>query len=878
MVVTLSAHAAKWLLSVTDWCPMSRLDEVAPEVAAGRADDAETLVFINYRISDSSSAAALLHAEMSDRFGPEAVFLDYESIRLGRDFEPDLLARLRGSAILLVVVGDRWLDGEIGRRPIDSPDDWVRREILEALKHNIPVVPVLFPGARLDPQRLPAELDMLSKRQRYEIHRRQRSDIRALGERLVSQIPRLAERQARRFRGPVIDEMRHARTAEMITGASCPTALIGLPPAVPTLVGRDSELQRLAGMLEPRDPDESSGSAVVVISGLAGVGKTALALSAAHEAWRAGWFSGGVLMIDMLGYDASEHCVRPERALGSLLGNLGVMGERLPADGQGRERLWRTVLAERATAGERMLIIIDNVSSSSQVCPLLPGVPPHEVVVTSRHTLADLEGAALIRLGVLNSCEAAALLRRQLIAADADDEIEQIVRMCGGLPLAIRIAGALLAADQEQPLAEMIGTLADERVRLEELSYDGSFAVRSAFDLSYQQLGEADAQLFRLLAVHPGREFPTEMADVVLGEWRRGGLQRLHRANLIEAGGTRGRWCMHDLVRLYARHLAMNDPDRNIVIRRITDHYLGLCGRAHQRLNAPSGSPIEGGEKNEVLREIDVELANVVATVTQAHETGLDSLTIELAEAMFTYFDLRKCWDAWIHVDELALLSAVRTGDSHAASRIRLNLGIAFRDQGRFDEALGCCEQALAYFREAGDSPREAEALNNLAVVLRKCGRLDEALAELGVALAVWQRLRDALGQTRALNNMGLVHMTAGAYTDAVECFGRALDLVRTTDDERRRAKVLHNHGVVCLRLGRFAEAADRLALALELRRNLGDRYREAKTLAMLGTVKLEVGQAAEGSDMLRRALAVFRELGDQRWAGKVIARLAREA
>lgn len=877
---------------------MSRLDELAPEVAAGWADDAETLVFINYRTRDSSSAAALLHAEMADRFGPEAVFLDYESIRLGRDFEPELLARLRGSAILLVVVGDRWLDGEIGHRPIDSPDDWVRREILEALEHDIPVVPVLFPGATLDPERLPADLEMLAKRQRYEVHRRQRSDIRALGEYLVSQIPRLADQQARRcdglltqvdvteLREPGTGRVRYARTAEMITGTSRPTALIGLPPAVPVLVGRDAELTRLAGMLRPRDSDDSSGSALVVISGLAGVGKTALALSAAHRAWRAGWFPGGVLMIDMLGYDSPEHCVPPERALGSMLGNLGVMGEHLPADGQGRERLWRTVLAERATAGERMLIIIDNVSSADQVCPLLPGVPPHEVLVTSRHTLADIESAALIRLGVLNLREAAALLRQQLIAADVDDdraftqapEIEQIARMCGGLPLAIRIAGALLAADQEQPLAEMVGTLADECARLEELSYDGSFAVRSAFDLSYRQLGEGDAQLFRLLAVHLGREFPTEMANVVLGERRRGGLQRLHRANLIEAGGIRGRWRMHDLVRLYAQHLAMNDPDRGVVIRRITDHYLRLCGRAHQRLNTPSGSPVEGGEMNEVLRGIDLDLANLVATVTQAYETGLDGATIELAEAMFTYFDLRKCWDAWIEVDQLALLSAVRTGDVHAASRIRLNLGIAFRDQGRFDEALGCCDQALAYFREAGDCRREAEALNNLAVVLRKCGRLDEALAELSVALAVWQRLRDALGQARALNNMGLVHLTAGAYNDAVECFGRALDLVRTTDDERRRAKVLHNYGVVCLRLGRFAEAADRLALALELRRNLGDRYREAKTLAMLGTVKLELGEAEEGNDMLRRALAVFGELGDQRWAGKVVAYLAREA
>jgi hypothetical protein len=220
--------------------------------------------------------------------------------------------------------------------------------------------------------------------------------------------------------GSVIGNVVQAATVEMITSPSRPIALTGLPLAIPAFVGRDEELVRLAGILKPREPDE---------------------------------FSGGVLMIDMLGYDSPEHRVRPEVALGSVLCNVGIMGEHVPPDGPGRERLWRTLLAERAAAGARMLIIIDNVSSSDQVRPLLPGVPLHEVVVTSRHALADVEAASLFRLGVLNSREAAVLLRQQLTAADVDDvravtqsaEAEQIARLCGGLPLAIRIAGALLA-------------------------------------------------------------------------------------------------------------------------------------------------------------------------------------------------------------------------------------------------------------------------------------------------------------------------------------------------------------------------------------------------------------------------------------------------
>jgi SMODS-associated and fused to various effectors sensor domain/TIR domain len=173
---------------------------VQAEVAAGRAGDVETLVFINYRSSDTAPVAAFLHAELADRFGTESVFLDYESIPLGRDFAPELLSRVRGSAVLLVVVGDRWLDGAIGQRPIDRPDDWVRKEIVEALAHGVPVAPVLVSGGKLDPERLPDELVKLASFQYYEIrNRRMRHDIRGLCDHLVRQVPRLRDRPVPRL-------------------------------------------------------------------------------------------------------------------------------------------------------------------------------------------------------------------------------------------------------------------------------------------------------------------------------------------------------------------------------------------------------------------------------------------------------------------------------------------------------------------------------------------------------------------------------------------------------------------------------------------------------------------------------------------------------
>jgi hypothetical protein len=178
------------------------------DIAAGRTDDAETLIFVNYRSGDAQTAAAFLHAVLSNRFGAESVFLDYENLPYGRDFEPELLDRVRSCAVLLVVIGNRWLDGEIGQRPIDDPDDWVRREIREALEHDIPIVPVLVEGVEAIPDRLPTELSFLTNRKYFVVrHRSHRMGIPALGDYLARQIPGLRDRPAlmarRKWRTPV---------------------------------------------------------------------------------------------------------------------------------------------------------------------------------------------------------------------------------------------------------------------------------------------------------------------------------------------------------------------------------------------------------------------------------------------------------------------------------------------------------------------------------------------------------------------------------------------------------------------------------------------------------------------------------------------------
>ena len=281
--------------------------------------------------------------------------------------------------------------------------------------------------------------------------------------------------------------------------------------------GRDAELAVLAGLL---DPAGAAGPVLVsAVAGLAGVGKTTLAIAAGHAAVRRGWFGGGVLFIDLHGYD--EAPVEPGQALDALLRALGVPAEHIPPTAEERAGLYRSVLAQ---VSEPVLVIADNASSEAQVRPLLPGTGPHKVLVTSRHTLAGL-GARLVDVTVLDEEAASRCWMGRCgppgpsddrIAADPD-AARRLAGVCGGLPLALQITAALLNADPALSAAELADELAAESARLERLAYDdgsgqGASSVAAAFGLSYRRLDDMAARVFRLLPVNPGPDISTAAA------------------------------------------------------------------------------------------------------------------------------------------------------------------------------------------------------------------------------------------------------------------------------------------------------------------------------------------------------------------------------
>lgn len=390
----------------------------------------------------------------------------------------------------------------------------------------------------------------------------------------------------------------------MHQATAAPVALAQLPASVSAFIGREPELKQITALL---NPTRDTGTVVIAaVAGLAGIGKTALAIQAAHAARNAGWFPGGVLFIDLHGYDDTP--VKPGQALDALLRALAVPSEYIPPGTEERATLYRSALAD---INKPILIIVDNASSEAQVRPLQPGDGPHRVIVTSRHTLAGLM-ARLLDVTVLDSVTGVALLDEALQATrPGNDRIsgdregaEHLAELYGGLPLALRIIAALLGADPILTVAELRDGLAVGKHRLEELHYDdgsgtSALSVAAAFDLSYRQLDETAARMFRLLSDNPGPDLSTTAAAALMG-WRAGEtrkvLGQLIKAHVVEAAaGAPGRWRTHDLLHLYARQLSdayAAADERQEARDRLLNFYLRFADAADDHLRALPGTPV----------------------------------------------------------------------------------------------------------------------------------------------------------------------------------------------------------------------------------------------------------------------------------------------
>jgi DNA-binding SARP family transcriptional activator/Tfp pilus assembly protein PilF len=655
-----------------------------------------------------------------------------------------------------------------------------------------------------------------------------------------------------------------------------------LPPDVGGFTGRDGELAELERVLVGGG---ASGPVVLTaVQGTGGIGKSALAIHAAHRL--AERFPDGQVYVNLQGATPGLAPLGPGEVLGRLLRSLGVDPAQVPADTEEAAARWRSLVA-----GRRLLLVLDNARDAAQVRPLLPASPSCTVLVTSRQPLTTLEGAVAVALGGLADQEAVELLGRiagaERIAAEPDAAAE-LARCCGCLPLALRIAGARLAARPGWPVSELAGRLADRQRRLDELA-TGDLAVRACFEVSLTALRDSPdpldrsaAEAFGLLALPDGPDLDAlaaaRLLDLPPARAERV-LERLADAALLQPARP-GRYQFHDLLCLYAREQAARQhphSQRLAALTRLLGFYTATAWRTLELLR-PGDRRVAGADPRwsqdgvgfagemAALAWLEAERANLLAAVEQAG-TLAPAIPAELAgqlvRALLGFFLVRSYWNDGVRANQTALELARRTGDRAAQAHAHDDLGSIYWRLERYEEALASSRQSLVLYRELGDRHGQASCLSNRGLVSWRLGRYDQAQASLRESLAISRELGDRRGQSSSLGNLGMVYERRGRYREALACHQQSLAIDRELADRHGQAATLGNLGRVQWRLGRHDEALASQRESLAIFRELGDRWGQAASLNDVGIVCCRLGRHDEALASQRESLAIFRELDD---------------
>jgi DNA-binding SARP family transcriptional activator/tetratricopeptide (TPR) repeat protein len=647
-----------------------------------------------------------------------------------------------------------------------------------------------------------------------------------------------------------------------------------LPADTAAFAGRTAELAALHALL-PVAGESPATMTTCVVSGTAGVGKTALAVHWAHEV--DGRFPDGQLYVNLRGFDARLPPLSAGEALRGLLEALGVPADRIPTTVEAQTGLYRSLLA-----GRRMLTVLDNARDAEQVRPLLPGSPGCLVLVTSRNQLTTLvaaEGSHHLTLGLLGWDEARELLTRRLgpgrVAAEPH-AVDQIIERAARLPLALAIVAARATINRRQPLAALARELSEAGLD----PFDGGDPVsdvRAVFSWSYDALPAPAARLFRLLGSHPGPDVSAPAAASLAGvslSQAQAMLTTLARTHLVIEPAA-GRYTFHDLLRAYAAELAHTHDDatgRHAALHRVLDHYLHTAHRAHHLLS-PHQDPIPLApammgivperltDHRQAMAWFTANRPVLLAAVRQAADAGLDTHAWQLACALMEFLDRQGHWQDQAETFRLALDAASRLADPAGQAHAHRGLGHAYRRLGRHHEAHEHLRQALDLYRDTGDPASQARTNVNLAGLLEQQGRSAEAMAHDQLALTLFQALGNLAGQARALNNIGWYHALHGDHAAAIAHCRQALDLHEKTGDRRGQANAWHSLGYVHHQRGRYPDAVTCYQHALDRYRDVGDRYHEADTFTHLGDTHHATGDEHTARVSWHRALAILDEI-----------------
>ncbi|MGW0810985.1 BTAD domain-containing putative transcriptional regulator [Nonomuraea sp. NPDC002799] len=686
-----------------------------------------------------------------------------------------------------------------------------------------------------------------------------------------------------------------------------------LPTDIADFSGRTKQVDEILERLVTVAGDRS-GYAVPIIAlvGKPGIGKSTIAVHASHRV--AEHYPDGQLFADL--HAGSSRPVSPRHVLERFLRALGVRGEAMPEGLEERAEMYRALLADR-----RVLTVLDDVGSESQVLPLLPGAHSSAVIISSRSRLAGLPGAIHIDVEIFDSAQSLDLLSSIAGAERVQSEPEAtmaLATLCGHLPLALRIAGARLAARPHWSVEQLVDRLLDETRRLDELKH-GDMGIRASISLTYESVGEDARRLFRRLAILDSPIFSAWTAVALLDRRIDEGqdlLDELADAQLVETTGTgRGlhtQYRFHDLIRVFARErLAAEETaaERGAALARVLSGLLSLVDAARRReyedwmlLGAPMAWSLPDALVERLVEEplawFERERTNLVSGIRQAAQAGFTEICWGLAIGAATFFQSRVYFDDWRDTQRIALAAAREAGDRRGQAIMLYNTGgLASSEQryddarhdlesaidlfaeigderglgvvlanrgyldlmtGRFEEAATHFERALELSRRSGSPSITIYVLNNLAQVKLECDDAEAAARLLSEARELVPQGVGSRVQSLVLFRLGQAHLRQDEPRRAVEVLEEALAAIQETGDPRGEAYVLHCMGLAWLNLGEFEEAGSRLRHALLLANTSGDRLAKGRALAGLSELLLAEGNPAEAVTCLGQALEQF--------------------
>jgi tetratricopeptide (TPR) repeat protein len=667
-----------------------------------------------------------------------------------------------------------------------------------------------------------------------------------------------------------------------------------LPKEIGNFTGRADYISQVEEILER--------SNIVAIGGMAGVGKSALAIQVAHQLKDR--FADAQLCVNLYG-QMPELSLEPKTVLIRFLTALTGRDEsQLATDLDGLVAQYRSTLATT-----RALIILDNARDEAQIRDLLPSSSNCKVVVTSRSRLTGLPEAELVDLlpmavgtdGELGESELlfqAILHDRQRVAADIPTA-RQIVKLCGGLPIAIRIAAATLNQQiwAKKLLQAYVGELAAESTRLQKLvnpqveaAIPGQGSVQASFNLSYWALADAEQQLFRWAGGLPGVEFGMAVLAAVMEREEsqiETGLGLLLEAQVLELRGE-DRFGWHDLMRLFSREQLTESERKTVVDRGLTWYCQqadfwenGLnplrCRQLAQQWAAETEHPAEAWEEalpTMALAWFTAEQKNWVDIVKDLTQIPRTDDAVALAANLAAFFNLRSIWGDWVTTNEMVKNCAQQAGNLAGVSTTLHNLGTVYLNQGRWEKAIDCYQESLKIYRQQKDCQGEAQSLNNLGGVYKNQGRWEDAISCYQESLKICRQFGDRHGTAPSLMNLGIVYKNQGKWEEAIDCYQKSLEICCQFGDRHGAAQILMALGTVYNDQSKFEQSIACYQASLETKDQLGDRHGAAQIRNNLGLIYRNQSKWEEAISLHQESLETFRELGDRHGEAQALGNL----